>query len=116
MPCVLTTEIKEGTSFGYRNVFTDRAGDSVVPTSIKWSLTDNGGNIINSRNDVVVTPAASVEITIDGTDTLALEGVENERHFTIKAIYDSTEGSDLPLNDGASFLIIPLGNVPTIVP
>lgn len=84
--------------------FTDEDGAAVVPNSVTFSLTNAAGTIINSRDDVSVTPAASIAIVLSGADIDREDGAD--RIVTIEALYNSaTYGSDLPLNDQGKFTI-----------
>ena len=89
--------------------FADEDDQSVVPSSITWTLTDKNGSVINSRQDVAIAvPAASVEITLSGDD-LALQSSETNgfalRHVGFEAVYDSDAGADLPLKVETTFLV-----------
>lgn len=84
--------------------FTDENGDAVTPTSVKWTLSDPNGAIINSRSMVTLTPAASISWLMSGAD-LRIGGYGPERILTIDALYNSTLGNDVPLRAQASFTI-----------
>ena len=84
--------------------FTDEAGTAVTPTSVKYSLTDSNGKIINSKDDIVVSPDSSISIVLSGDDLLVTDGLI--RLVTIEAVYNSaTYGADLPLSDQGKFTI-----------
>jgi hypothetical protein len=92
----------EGGSVFVTAEFTDRNESDVVPNSITWSLTDEDGDIINSREDIaIVTPAASVTIEISGDD-LPWEGnYPSELYYLyvlFKAVYDEADATDVPQN------------------
>lgn len=114
MATTLTTHATEQSTFVVTVKFYDEDGAAVVPTEIKWTLTDPVGNVVNNRADVEIgTPASTVDIVLSGLD-LALEGyVGPYRHLTIKATYNSTLGSGLPLREAAIFEIDPLVAVET---
>jgi len=84
--------------------FKDEDGVAVIPTSISWTLTTvNGVTVINSRDQEDITPAASVDILLEGDD-LALTETEQsvkeiDRRLTVEAVYDSDLGIDIPLKD-----------------
>ena len=101
-------------TIGFTATFKDMAGDLVVPDWIKWTLTDKNKTVINSRTDVsIIPPASSVDIVLSGLDLALQTGETNlgERVLTIKAQYDSTEGTDLPLNGEIYFIIDDLLNI-----
>ena len=87
---------------GIKCEFKDDDGVAVVPNAgtIKWTLTDRvhdraeTQNIINSREDVDVTSASTIYITLSGND-LALQASELEeaqvdRVLTVQWAYNST--------------------------
>ena len=95
----LSTTLDEG-SGGVITVgsFTDQDGNTVSPsniTSLTWTLSDANGNIINSRKDVALTPAASVEIGLVAAETTAGSGDNVSagyftRYLLVKYTYDTT--------------------------
>ena len=102
----------ENSTYVVQADFFDEDNQSVVPSSIKWSLTDPDGNVINGRDQVVVnTPAATIYIVLSDAD-LALStgfaGASELRHLLIEALYNSARGNDLTLKDS---LIFPVRNL-----
>lgn len=113
MPATLTTNAVERSTYVVTAAFTDKAGAAVTPDSIAWTLTDERGRVVNSRNAVAIAvPASSVDIVLSDAD-LALSGARDTggRVLTVKAVYDSTEGTNLTLNDEVNFRIVPLVKV-----
>ena len=106
MPTQLSLHAVERSTYIVIASFKDENGTAVVPATIKWSLTDGAGNIINDRAEVEIeTPASSVAIVLYGAD-LELPGVDRKRVVTVKSTYDSaTYGDGLPLRDDAEFII-----------
>jgi hypothetical protein len=99
-----TVPVERGTLVMYA-AFTDHAGASVVPNAgLCWTLTDQEGGIINHRERVAITPAATVTIVLHGDD-LALTSSFTRRILTIEGTYDSTLGTDLELKAQAIFNI-----------
>ena len=116
MPITLELHADEESTYIATAAFTDAAGDAVTPNAgtIKWTLSDMEGTVINSRLNVVITSDTSVDIVMSGDD-LALQTGEVgtvKRLLTVVAVYDSTEGSDLPLNEETVFLLDPLVKIP----
>lgn len=102
----------EGSTFFPIAAFTNEDKNPVIPETIKWTLTDGAGNIMNSReNVVVVTPAESIEIKLTGDD-LILETSNVVRILLVKATYNSSRGSDQTLNRELLFEIIPILKIP----
>lgn len=109
MPTNLDITATEQGTIVVNAAFTDEDNAAVVPVSVTWTLTDASGNVINSRSDQTASPAASVDIVLSGDD-LAIQAGETaldfaERRILIKATYDSTLGSDLPLRKSGAFRI-----------
>jgi len=107
MPDYLETHaIRKGT-YKITTAFTDAAGSAVTPTSATWTLTDVSGTVINSREDVVMSPDTSIDTVLQGDDLDFQSGEDNsvERIFTVEAIYSSDEGDDLPSNKEIHFII-----------
>lgn len=100
----------EKSTIVYTVSFTNEDGASVVPNTVVWTLSDSSGAIINGRQDVSVTPAASVDIVLTGDD-LEINSSDLSRNLTIEADYDSAAGTGLALNSEYSFNITPLVNV-----
>lgn len=101
----ITDEIAEEGSVGFVFTFTDENGDSMVPGAIAWTLTSDGGTVINSRENVSVdTPAASTTIILSGDD-LAIGTNGTRRKILLAYTYTSDLGNDLPGRFEASFQI-----------
>jgi hypothetical protein len=110
MTTSLGVTVSEESTLAITCSFLDEDGAPVIPKSIVWTLTDIRGQVINNRQQVVVSNlAASVTIVLSGED-LALSDIEErqesvERVFTVEAVYDSTIGMNLPLKDACAFEI-----------
>lgn len=111
MPATLETNAIEEGTYIITASFTDEDGEAVVPDAVAWTLTDRLGNVINDREDVVFTPATSVEIVLTGDD-LAIGTRGSLRIVTIEGTYDSDAGSGLHLKDEVRFQIDNLTHVP----
>ena len=82
--------------------FFDELDNAVVPTNIKWSLYNEHGEIVNGKEDVIITPPASqVVLVLSGDDLLKASGAV--RQILVESNYDSTYGTYLPLNDAVLF-------------
>lgn len=101
----ITTKAPENGTYMFVVAFTDEDATSVVPTEISWSLTDRHGNIVNNREDVSVTAAATITIVLSGNDLVLSNPHDNVRILLIEAVYDSDLGSSLPLKGEAVFEI-----------
>lgn len=96
----LGTKINEKSTQVFTVSFFDENDLAVIPNTVTWSWADNNGAIINSRSDIVETPATSIDVVLSGNDTVILSSSDSlERVLTVKATYDSSFGSDLPLNE-----------------
>lgn len=103
MPTTLTTRATDESTFVITAAFADEDGVAVVPNSASWTLTNDRGGVINGRTAISATPASSIEIVLSGDDLSYTDGAY--RILTIQATYDSTLGSNLPLNDQVIFAI-----------
>ena len=116
MPITLELHADEESTYLATAAFFDAAGDPVTPNAntIKWTLSNMEGTVINSRNNVVIASDTSVDIVLSGKD-LAMQTGETgivKRLLTVVAVYDSTEGNDLPLNGEIIFLLDPKVMIP----
>jgi hypothetical protein len=105
MPTLLTTHAAEGGTYAITGAFTDDAGSAVSPDTLKWTLTNDSGTVINSRQDVSIsTPTSSETVVLSGDDlSIGSNGVV--RVFTFEGTYTSDLGSGLPLKGQATFVI-----------
>lgn len=91
----------------YIAVVTFRDPDEVlvVPNAgLTWTLTDIGGNVINSRLQVAITAASSVNIVLSGND-LVIEP-NNELVILVEGTFNSvTYGNNLPIKDEVHFFV-----------
>lgn len=88
--------------------FTDELNEAVVPNNVSYTLLDSGNNVMNSLEQVSVSPASEVDIVLSGDDLSLAEGVGNIRYLLIEAAYNSTFGSDLPFKKQLQFEILDL--------
>jgi hypothetical protein len=88
-------------------VFKDEDDNSVIPnvSTIKWTLTnrptliDTAPTIINSREQVSISSASTINIVLEGADLAMLTGEEDEkfvwRVLTLEYQYNSTVQNSL---------------------
>lgn len=91
----------------------DTPPNTVTPKSAYWTLSDKYGNVINSRNQVTISPLSSTVIVTLTDDDIQITGDDDdgERRFTVVAVYDSDLGSDLKLTAERSFQVQDYVNV-----
>ena len=98
----LAVEAVEKSTYVVTLKFADKAGAAVTPDSATWTLSDAVGAVLNGRSAVAIAPlAASVDVVLYGDD-LSMQAGEisfGARLLTVQAVYTSTEGSGLPLNE-----------------
>ncbi len=107
-PETLDTIAEEQGTYVLNLAFRDEDDEDVTPTSIKWSLTTVGGEVINDRMDVnVAVPAATVDVLLSGDDLQLRTRKESFswRIFTVKARYNSSLGNNLPINKAVKFRV-----------
>jgi hypothetical protein len=96
--------------------FKDESSNAIAPDadSISWTLTDNGGSVINSRLNATEASATAITIELQDND-LAIQGDEMSpivrRRLCIKWTYASTYGAAKP---GRAELIFQLRNLTRI--
>ena len=102
---VLTTQAKESSTLVINIILLDEDDNVVTPNEITYTLTDNGGAVINSKKHEPITPAASMDVVLTGAD-LALDVVSDlVRVLTIEGTYNSSAGNDLAFKDRCKFYI-----------
>lgn len=107
----LTTSATERSTFPIAVTFRDENGDTMTPNAgLTWSLYDTAGNVINSREDVSITPAATVTIVLSGADLALTQSANAWRHLIVEGTFDSDIGSGLPIRDEIRFKIVNLVN------
>lgn len=110
MPTRLTVRAVEQSTFVVTAAFTDETGAAVVPNSgLTWSLYARVGSppvdtVVNSRDQVAIASAASVDIVLSGDDLALVAGQSKTRYVLVEGTYSSTLGT-LPLKDEVSFEI-----------
>lgn len=108
----MDTAIEEST-YIISIAFYDDTAQPVTPNEVHWTLSDGRGNIINERANVAATPAPVVDVVLSGPDLAMTDAKDRgRRRFTVRATYDSDAGTDMPLNQEATFNISRLVNVP----
>lgn len=112
MAILLNTLAMERSTYVVTVSFADEDGAAVVPSSATWTLTDGGGAVVNSRQDVTLAPlAAAKQIVLSGNDLALASNQPEWRILTVTAAYISSLGADLPLNEEVRFLVAPLAGV-----
>ena len=96
--------------------FYDHTNSPFIPDTIKWSLVDGLGRVVNNREDVVAIPGTSINVVLWGDDLNAdLSKQGRVRQLIVRATYDAViDGSlflGLTLNDATRFEI---ENLPVI--
>jgi len=110
MPGAINETATEGSSFKVTVTFYDESGNPVAPDTMTWTLTDEGGSVVNSRLNVeITTPASTENILLEGDD-LAVDGNDPvKRIVTFIGTYTSAEfGASKPLIDQSIFTIMPI--------
>jgi hypothetical protein len=74
-----------------------------------WTLSDGDGIVINGREHVALTPAASATVQISGDDLQILVGEAAQdvalRYLTVEVIYDSKVGENRYAREEFAFLV-----------
>ena len=91
---------KEGSTYTIQTKFKDEENTLISPNELTYTVSDTEGNIINKLEDVIITPSSIINITLFG-DSLT----PGWKIVTLKGIYNSTYGTDLPLRDSCRFFV-----------
>lgn len=106
---VLTTPANEGSVYWVIVGFLDEDNNAMAPDVATWTLTDLMGNLINDREDVVIsTPETEEPVELSGDD-LAVDGNDVvQRIITLEGTYTSiVYGADKPFSIQIQFPIEP---------
>ena len=114
---IIKTPVGEGSSATYKIKFFDEKSTlenliPVTPSSITWSLYDENHNIVNNEEDINVTPAEVIYITLEGLDFIVVDS-KNLRFLVVKAIYSSDHQANLPLIQEFQITITDFVGMPT---
>ena len=106
-----TTKAGEKGTYILTIAFLDEDDVAVVPNAIAWSLYNDNGSIVNSREDVAPTPASTINIVLEGDDLALPDSDDKQRTVLLKWDYNSTLGNNLPAKQEIIFGIENLVNV-----
>ena len=68
MPADIRVDINERDGAEITISFTTPDGEAATPEWLKYSVTDSGGEVINGRNALDITPAQTVKVAVSGAD------------------------------------------------
>jgi hypothetical protein len=104
-PIFLDKVIDEESTGTFKITFRDTTGALVTPTAVNWDLTALDGTVIAYNQSE--TPANPQYITISGSNTRILQGEESfgQRLLTVRAVYNSDRGNNLPNNKQYRFKV-----------
>ncbi len=105
MATALELKATEESTYVLNIAFEDEDDVPIIPNSATWTLTDDLGNIVNSRDaEVIPSLAASKDVVLTALDLeLATTLHGNHRVFLVEYIYDSTLQNDLAAKSEATF-------------
>jgi hypothetical protein len=108
MPVTLSIEAIEQSSYIVKATFTDELGASMTPSTLKYTLTNEDGDVVNSREDVSLSIATGYAYIVLSGDDLAVSGDKelNGRTITLEGTYNSSiTGGSLPFKDSIHFSV-----------
>lgn len=110
---ILATEAVEQSTIVVQVTFRDESGAEVAPIAAAWTLTNEYGVIVNSREDVALNlPAATASVVLTGDDLAMLGEMDTgKRLLLVEATYNSSLGAGLHLREEIEFMIRPLVGV-----
>lgn len=79
----------------------DEDGTAVTPNSMSYTLTNEYGRIVNSKDHVVITPSTEASVVLSAADVKYAEGTR--RRVILEGKYNSTLGSSMDLVDWTEF-------------
>jgi hypothetical protein len=103
MPVELSARARDRSTFVVEASFTDEEGTPVVPNAVTWTLLDRDRGVVNSRDGVIETPAASITIVLGAADVDHDDG--ELRRLVLDWTYNSDLGNDLPGREQLTFHI-----------
>lgn len=109
MPTTITdTKAVEESAIVITAAYTDENGDAVTPSAATWSLCDEAGTIINSREDVAISsPTTSDDILLTGDDLAITETTyEVYRYLIIDYTYTSADHGAVNARDQVKFSVL----------
>lgn len=108
-----TGHVKEKGTFVIQSDWKDDAGAATTPTAATWTLTDEDGTVINSREDVVISSLSTTNYIVTTGDDNALQSATDngKRVVTVEFTYTSDRGSGLKGKDEYIYWIENLLNV-----
>jgi len=114
MPTEITQQVNEQSTAVFTVDFFNESGAPVAPASLKWSLVDADNTIINAREQIPITPAASVNIVLSGADLQIVNPASTKeyRWLVVEGVYASSYGPNLAIKDEIKFIIRNLHYVP----
>jgi hypothetical protein len=99
----------EGNTVVIPCAFFDENGNTVTPTSIIWSLSDDNGDIVNFRLDQkIAVPAPAVNIVLSGNDVMRMVFDDLIRFLKVSGTYNSPNGVGLTFAGQYRFGLIAL--------
>lgn len=100
--------VNEQSTYGVRVSIVDEDGNPVTPTTCTWTLSDETGAVVNSRDAVSVSPpAANFTVALIGDDLAMVGAGQKElRYFTVSGTYNSdTLGPGIPFHEEIGFYV-----------
>lgn len=109
----LTAEAVEQSTYIVTATFRDEDGAAVIPLTAAWTLTNEYGVVVNSRQDVAIAPIAStINVVLTGADLAMLGEMDTGRRLVlVEATYNSSLGAGLHLREEIEFELRPLVGV-----
>ena len=90
---ILTTNAEELDTYQITIEFTDLDGDAVIPNAITYTLARYDGTVVNSREDVSLTPASSIDFILTGDDLQIFDDDKEDLYRYVHFEGNYTDGS-----------------------
>jgi len=103
MPIQLSERAVDGGTFAVTVAFDDEDNSPVTPNTVKWTLLNREGGVVNERDAVDATPGETVTVLLTADDLRYADG--DIRHLVFDWTYDSSLGSGLTGREQVTFVI-----------
>jgi hypothetical protein len=101
------SDINNGSEQPLEFSFQTSTGGSVIPNSVAYTVKNERGSIINSRDGTGITPNSTINLTLSTADCDYDDG--RQRFVTVRWDYDASYGTGLVQVDECYFNILQTG-------
>lgn len=103
MAVELKKKAKEQGTYIVRYSFLDENEEPAAPEAMSWSLFRSPGVVVNERDGIELPVDTTVTIVLQGADLARFDNDNGARYLTLEGVYNSTLGENLPYTDELVF-------------